>query len=187
MGFSATGHLLSGSMHRPDTVTLMFLEHKKGAFPGHYSSSTRTGSTLARLNFWGYVPGVSFFTGLGRALLGIVHTIVHLACAIFSKNRGHHLEEAKLGAKNIGRGVIEAIPFIGNITMYIVDLLRINKFEKMAKDIVDKDKTAYDNHAVMFIYGQEIAKRQLEEFNAELEKLKNPTEVDMERIIRNKA
>jgi hypothetical protein len=178
MGFSATGNLLPGSMQRPDIVTFMLLK------PG----STQTGSTNCRLNLLGYIPVVSTITGLGRALLGLVHTIVHLACSIFSKNRDHHLEEAKLGAKNIGRGLIEAIPVIGNITMFIVDLKRMNKFEKMAKDQIDKNKSAYNNQAVMFIYGQEIAKRPINEFNSEMEKLnKKPTQADIERIIRNEV
>lgn len=180
MGFSATGNLLSGSMQRPDTVTFMFIEQNG------WSSSTNTGTTNCRLNTLGHIPVVSTITGLGRALLGLVHTIVHLSCSIFSKNREHHLKEAKLGAKNIGRGLVEAIPVIGNITMYIVDQKRMNKFEKMANDQIDKNKPAYDNHAVMFIYGQEIAKRPMDEFSVEVDKLKRtPTPADIERIIRN--
>ena len=67
------------------------------------------------------------------------------------KTEKNHLEEASLGAKNIGRGLVEAIPVIGNITMFVVDLLRMNKFEKIAKEQIDKNKAAYNNHATMFI------------------------------------
>ncbi len=181
MGFSAT-NLLPGSMQRPDTVTFIFSESKGCSS----STNTGTGSTNCKLNTLGYIPVVSTITGLGRALLGIVHTIVHLVCAIFPKNREHHLQEASLGAKNIGRGLVEAIPVIGNITMVVVDLLRMNKFEKMAKEHIGKNKAAYDNHAAMFIYGQEIAKRPMAEFNVEIEKLnRKPTLADLEKIIRN--
>ena len=176
MGFSATGNLLPGSMQRPDTVT--FIEKKVG--------STTTGLTSCRLNILGYIPAVSTVTGLSRALLGLVHTIVHLACSIFSKNRDHHLEEAKLGAKNIGRGLIEAIPVIGNITMLIVDFKRTSKFEKMAEDHINKNRSAYNNHITMFIYGKEIARRPTYEVNSELENLdREHTQADLERIIRN--
>lgn len=182
MVFSATGNLLPGSVKRPDTVTVMLFEQDG------WSSSYFIGSSACRLNFMGYIPVVSTITGLGRALLGLVHTIVHLACSIFSKNRDHHLGEAKLGAKNIGRGLVEAIPVIGNITMVIVDQVRVTKFEKMAADHIDKNKTAYNNHAVMFIYGQEIAKRPIAEFKSELSNLnRKPTLADLEKIIRNEV
>jgi len=114
-------------VQRPDTTTLIILNSDG------WSSSTDITSTNCKLNRYGYRPIVSTITGLGRALLGIVHTIVHLVCAIFSKNREHYLQEASLGAKNIGRGVVEAIPVIGNITMFVIDLLRMNKYEKVAK------------------------------------------------------
>ncbi len=80
MGFSATGNLLPGSIQRPDIVTFIFSEQEEG-----WSSSTRTLSAPCKLNILGYIPVVSTVTGLGRALLGLVHTIVHLACSIFSK------------------------------------------------------------------------------------------------------
>lgn len=157
MGFSATGNLLPGSIQRPDITTIICKQNKR------FSSITLIGTTNCRLNRLGYIPFVSTITGLGRALLGIVHTIIHLACAIFSKNRKHHLREAKLGLKNIARGLVEAIPIIGNITMYVVDKFRIGKFEKMAKDHIEKNRTAYENHVTQFIYGQEISKLPLNE------------------------
>lgn len=183
MGFSITGNLLHGSMQRPDTVTFIFSETKNIGFA---STKELVGSTNCKLNQLGYIPVVSIITGLGRLLLAIIHTIVHLVCAIFSKNREHHLQEASLGAKNIVRGLVEVIPIIGNITMFVVDLLRINKFEKMAKEHIERNKAAYNNQAVMFTYGQEIAKRPIAEFNVEVAGLnRKPTQADVERIIRN--
>lgn len=182
MVFSATGNLLPGSVERPDTLTFMFLRQDG------WSSEFNMGSTSCRLNTLGYIPVVSTISGLGRTLLGLVHTIVHLACSIFSKNRDFHLEEAKLGAKNIGRGLVEAIPVIGNITMLIVDRVRMTKFEKMAADHIDKNKAAYNNHAVMFIYGQEIAKRPIAEFDSEMNNLnREPTLADLVKIVRNEV
>ena len=106
---------LPGSFQRPDIETIVVKEKGKDL-------DTDTGYCSS--NVLGYLPVVSTITGLGRTLLGIVHTIVHLACSIFSKNRDHHFQEVSLGAKNIGRGLIEAIPIIGNITMFIVDIFK---------------------------------------------------------------
>ncbi len=177
MGFSATGSLLTGSLQRPDTV--MFIENKE--------NRSSTVSSTCKLNISGYIPVVSTITGLGRALLGVVHTIVHLVSAIFSQNREHHLQEASLGAKNIGRGFVEAIPVIGNITLFVVDLRRTNRFEDMAWEKIEKNSAAYDNHITMFIYGQEIAKRPVAEVTDELEKLnRKPSLTDLINIIQNK-
>jgi hypothetical protein len=64
----------------------------------------------------------------------------------------------------------------------------MSKFKKMAQDQIDKNKSAYNNQAAMFIYGQEIAKRPINEFNSEMEKLnRKSTLADIERIIRNKV
>jgi hypothetical protein len=180
MSFSATGNLLTGSIQRPDTVTCRFSDKTARR---NISSTYSTNCTLNRL---GYKPIVSTITGLGRALLGLVHTIVHLVCAIFSKNKAHHIQEAKLGAKNIARGLIEAIPIIGNITMFVVDYLRMGKFEKMVAEQVNKNRASYDNQAVLFVYGKEFARRPIAEFNAEYENLsssKKPTEDDLVQII----
>ena len=82
MSFSATGNLLSGSLERPDIVTFIRRNGDvKQVQPAYY----------CRLNIFGFLPIFSTVTGIGRALLGVVHTIVHLACSIFSENRKHHL------------------------------------------------------------------------------------------------
>lgn len=177
MDFSVTGNLLPGSIQRPDIVTIVFTQDHKYV----HRSSECWQNTL------GYIPVVSTVTGLTRALLGLVHTIAHLACSIFTKNRDHHLQEAKLGAKNIGIGLVEAIPFIGNIRMFFVNQERLSKFEIMAEQQMGKKYSAYDHHAVMFIYGKEIAKRPLAEYYSEIGKLKKPTQADIERIICNKV
>jgi hypothetical protein len=179
MGFSITGNLLPGSMQRPDNVLFVF---KKNI---NQSSST---NTVSNWNIAGYLPVVSTISGLSRALLGLVHTIGHLACSIFSKNKEHHLQEAKLGAKNIKRGLIETFPIIGNITLFINDQIRLGKYEKMADQQIKNNTNAYINHAIMFTYGKEIAKRPLDEYIAELNTLKgSPSVDDMIRITQNQA
>jgi hypothetical protein len=150
--FSATGGVLTGSQLRPDTYTISIKESKG------FSSSSSIASSNCTLNKLGYTPVVSTITGCGRALLGVIHSIVHLASAIFdAKNRAHHLEETKLGGKNIGRGLVEMLPIIGNITMFVVDLKRMNKFEKQAKEIMAQNPDDYNNHITLFAYGKEIA------------------------------
>lgn len=182
VGFSATGNLLPGSMQQLDTATFITLEQQPDSDSIHIWSST------CMLNTLGYIPVVSTITGSGRAVIAVVHTVVHLVCSIFSKNRNYHLKEAKLGAKHIIRGVIEATPVIGNIIVIMLDRVRINKFEKMAEKQINKNRDAYNNHIIMFIHGKEIAKCSIDEYKSGLQKLKNqPSAADIERIIRCEA
>lgn len=175
MGISNIAHWLPGSKERPDTVTFAFIKTH---------GSTLISSTNCKLNILGYIPVVSTITGLSRALLGLVHTIIHLVCAVFG-NREMHLKEACLGLKNICIGLIEAIPVIGNITILFIDIYRIDKYEKQAQDLINKNHAAYNDQAVLFIYGEEVAKRSLKEYNAEVVKIKTATATDIEKIIRN--
>src|ERR1700722_1527513 len=144
MGFSVTGNLLPGSEQRPEIATVIIL----------FTRGPRTASVNCKLNRVGFIPIVSTITGGGRALLGIVHTIGHLACAIFAKKQGAHLQEAWFGAKNIGRGLIEAMPIIGNITMFVIDRLRIKKHEVMARSYIEQSSGCMQ-YAILFIDGQE--------------------------------
>ena len=88
MNFLASGSLLPG-IQRPDIVTLAFLEQKGK------TDSTHMESRNCRLNSLGYKPGISTISGLGRAVLGLVHTIIHLVRVIFSENKAQDVEEAK--------------------------------------------------------------------------------------------
>lgn len=188
--FSATGNILSGSADRPDmyTIATKKLTSQSTSLVFISENSNRLGSTLCTFNKLGYIPGISTVTGCGRALLGIVHSIVHLASAVFdSKNRAKHLEEAKLGGKNIARGLIEMIPVIGNITMCVVDWRRTIKFEKQAEEVMKQNPGKYNHHTMLFIYGKEIAKRPNAEVDKQLAKIKKPSEFDLINIIKNKA
>jgi hypothetical protein len=79
------------------------------------------------LNCFGYFPLISTISGLGRTLLGIIHTIAHLAKGVFLKSQDWK-EESCAGLKNIGRGVIEMIPIVGNLTTMVIDMLRANSY-----------------------------------------------------------
>jgi hypothetical protein len=78
------------------------------------------------LNLCGYCPVVSTFTGSFRALVGAAYLIKSVACCIFdSPKRAYHVEGIKIAAANIGRGLLEAIPVIGNIFAANIDISRM--------------------------------------------------------------
>src|ERR1700722_12281013 len=161
MGFSVTGNLLPGSEQRPEIATVIIL----------FTRGPRTVSVNCKLNRVGFIPIVSTITGGGRALLGIVHAIGYLACAIFAKNQGAHLQEAWFGAKNIGRGLIEAIPIIGNITMFVIDRMRIKKHEIMAQSYIEQNRAKCIEYAILFIDGQEKFRKLASVIDQEMGKL----------------
>lgn len=153
MPLSITGNILTGPFLRPDITEPTHQKVLKSE-PTHQTSLevyepdgeccievtsksvpaqkiTISGLKLNWLNKCGMIPGVSTVTGLGRSFLGLLHTIVHLAKAIFdTKNRREHLSEAALGFYNLGRGIVEAIPVLGNSLVIIFDLCRLEKQEK---------------------------------------------------------
>lgn len=156
MVFSAPGSFLSGSVLWPDLTSVVFKENRSmrsAESSNHIELSTKN-SAWNRL---GYLPLISTITGAGRILLGIVHTIVHLICAIFTKNRQNHLQEVILAGKNIGRGLVEVLPLIGNIGLFFIDLHRKSKFEKMAQDYV-QSHPKYNNCCFLFFNGKKVAK-----------------------------
>ncbi|WP_075882678.1 hypothetical protein [Candidatus Protochlamydia sp. W-9] len=159
MSFSITGNLFTGSFLRPDitnpndlritktknitTYRLAVSENESDESitvinePKRTRQNTLTYSELRInwLNICGIIPGLSTVTGTGRALLRIVHTIAHLAKAIFDKqNRNSHLNEATLGFYNFARGTIEAVSFFGNTIVGIFDIYRLRKKEKVYND-----------------------------------------------------
>lgn len=162
MVFSATGSFLSGSVLRPDLTTVVFKENRSmrsAESSNHIELSTKN-SAWNRL---GYLPLISTVSATGRILLGLVHTIVHLVCAIFTKNRQNHLQEVILGGKNIGRGLVEVLPLIGNIGLFFMDLYRKSKFEKMAKDYV-QSHPKYNDCCFLFFNGKKTAKTTIKNF-----------------------
>lgn len=163
--FSATGSLLTGSQLRPDIYTISINEKAP------FGRSTKRLAYHSILNKLGYIPLVSTVTGLGRAHLGMIHSIVHLAIAIFNpKNRVHHFEEAKLGGINLGRGLVEVVPVFGNITTSVVDMVRAKKFGKQAEAIIAKNPKEYKDRVTLFAHGKEIVKHSVDDVDKELDK-----------------
>jgi hypothetical protein len=79
----------------------------------------------------GYTPIISTFSGTLRILFGVVHSIVHLAASIFDfKNGKYHIYQVGIGMVNILRGLVEIVPVFGNLTMFAIDVYRIEKTMK---------------------------------------------------------
>ena len=130
MSFSITGDILTGSFLRPDIVTFCYRKDENLVF--NNKKSVAFGADISKLNVAGYIPAVSTFTGLGRSLLGLVHTISHLVIALFTQKK-HHLLEVDLGARNFGRGLVEMVPILGNLAMLANDVRRYLKYEDKAE------------------------------------------------------
>lgn len=100
----------------PDMVSIM--DCRKGTHRGTH--------TVCWLNLLGYIPGVSTVTGAYRTLVALVFLVKSAACAIFdTANRVQHLEGIKIAAANIGRGLLEMIPVIGNLFVINIDVSRM--------------------------------------------------------------
>lgn len=184
--FSATGKMLSGTERRPDIFTIYTQE--EGRKKVGMGASEQDAMARSRLNICGYIPGVSTLTGAGRSLLGTVHTIVHLASAMFdSKNRSDHLAEAALGGKNMLRGLVETVPVIGNIATFTHDNKRSQKFNKRNRIYM---KASHGGKAIVLGNGKEIVNCSLETFNKrvkELSKEKSVSTNDKIQIIREES
>ncbi len=71
------------------------------------------------LNNLAYVPVLGILAGVARIALGIIHVLGHLVAALFTLNGKGHLYHAAKGGCEIIRGLIEALPIIGNIVSCI--------------------------------------------------------------------
>lgn len=177
MGFSATGTLLDNYYQ-----TLVFYDpSEKDSKEDDSKLVTKTSMSL--LNALGAIPVVSVITGISRVLLGIIHTIVHLVTAIFT-NREHHLNEAWWGLKNIGRGCIEVVPLIGNLTILLLDGFAIRGYEKIANEKIQKSD---EGQVVLFSDGEEMGKLPIADYGKAIAALgREPTSSEKEDIILKK-
>jgi hypothetical protein len=158
--FSATGKLLPGSIEHPAMATLVDSSSQFGAE-----------TEVCTWNKLGYFPIVSTITGCARALLGIIHSIVHLASAIFdSKNRDHHLQEAKLGGYNIGRGIVEMIPVVGSTILLVKDLIISKKYTVLALDYKKANRQECSNNVLLFVNGNKVGQKSIDELNQIVQK-----------------
>ena len=85
------------------------------------------------LNILGYFPGVSTFSGMIRMFYGKVEIISGLAIAVISscfpandRQTAHGLELVVHGIANIGRGLVECIPFFN---LFCIPYDMSNRFE----------------------------------------------------------
>ncbi len=184
MEFSATGNLLTGRSSSPKFITIIPCDGK----------SYRRKTKINKLDLLGAFPIISSFTGFGRTLLGIAHTIVHLSCAIFLKNRKYHLNETKIGIKNAGIGLLTMIPIIGNIAAYLLNSKSLKKhIEKIDETVmVDSNqrpiqfKKEFIGHTLLFYNNTLYAQCLSEKFQNECKKLKpNHSLKDERNIILN--
>jgi hypothetical protein len=151
---SVTDRILPGSINCPAIATLVPYEE--------FDVDTQV-CTWHKL---GYIPGVSTITGCARALLGIIHSIIHLASAIFdSKNRNHHLLASKIGGYNIVRGIVEMIPAIGNIICLVRDLKIAKKDSDLAMEYQKANQKECSNHVLLFVNGQKVGQKSFDELN----------------------
>ncbi len=128
MSLSITGNILTAPFLRSDITS------GEASYIGNHTYEI-PGPSLNWINISGMIPVLSTATGLMRSCLGIVHTIYHLANAIFDeKNRGEHLEEGSLGVYNFVRGLLESVPIMGIFLVIILDVPRVvrarNEFDE---------------------------------------------------------
>jgi hypothetical protein len=80
------------------------------------------------LNIFGYIPIISCISGRSRLIYGAIHVISAVAIAILSA-AGVALNPALCspilvaGLWHVFRGVVESVPYLGNIACIAYDLL----------------------------------------------------------------
>lgn len=123
------------------------------------------GTVSSTWNELGKYPIVSTLSGCCRALLGVIHTIRHLIGALWdaiasccSKDEKDnndpllrwgeitHLDEARIGAFNVGLGLLEAIPVIGNLAAYVINTSRQTACEDASKKCMIADEERGNLH-----------------------------------------
>jgi hypothetical protein len=151
---NSIGRKLPGSLATPN---VRIIEEK----PAHPLALGNFRAQPCTLNSLGIYPIISTVSGTYRLSMGVIHTVKHLACAIFSRHRQAHLQEAALGAKNIGIGLIEIIPIIGNIVMLVRGRMLVKKNIKIYRRM---ESEQYNNCAVLFEDGRVVAQMPLGEY-----------------------
>ncbi|CRX38683.1 hypothetical protein [Estrella lausannensis] len=114
-------------------------------------------------NRLGWCPVISTITGIARALLGIVHMIAHLACALFSASSAYHFTQARLAVSNVFRGVGEALPLIGNLAFFVKDMITGIDESKKGLEYLESHPEDRGN-VVLLVSGEAKAVNTREEF-----------------------
>lgn len=153
--FSATGNILPGARGHGSVVTLLDPTNR-------YAPDTQT----CTWNKLGYTPLVSTITGCARALLGTIHTIVHLTLALFDAvNRNYHLQEVRFGGCHIVRGVAEMVPILGNLYSLGTDLLLASQIDKQVGEYRTQHHQDCENHVLVFYDGELAGRKSFDEMN----------------------
>lgn len=88
--------------------------------------STYGHHSVCKLNIMGYIPVVSTFSGAYRTLVGLAYFVKMAVSDILDPtNHTQHLEGLKIAGANIGRGLLEMIPVIGNLFALNIDASRM--------------------------------------------------------------
>lgn len=147
MGMVITGGILSGSDTRPDLAMAMSLCQKEDKTLAYKFDPIVSNWDLA-----GWIPIASTFSGLGKVLVALVHTICHVVLAIFvAKSRAHHWEETKLGFKNLLNGLIEIVPLFGNLIRFIDFAKRVDALKVTITTVVEKAPQEYIGKFALFV------------------------------------
>lgn len=198
-GGCASFSCLPGSMEQPDTVSILIYEPNPDVKIADADIILVKGEPVRQeikrtnhwLNTWGYFPLISIISGTYRMLLGVVNVIVHFIYAIFDpKHNSYHLDQMKLGIIHFLRGSVEILPVVGNGIIFVIDMIRVNKFEKQIYKKLEDSRASYHNTATLFVYGKQIDQMPLNEFekkNEILNKTKKPTSIDYLNIFQNKV
>ncbi len=109
-----------------------------------------------RISLW--IPVVSTVTGFCLALVGIIHSIIHLTGAIFdSDNRHHHWREFNRGIWNVPYGIVAMLPILGNIAICIKDYQDVAKYDKKAQKYIAKYPEECKNSVILLYDGHKVA------------------------------
>lgn len=161
--------ILKGSDYNPDMYTFAVMTKEQVGCKVDIEVGCKTDIEVrvCKLNKLGYVPLVSTVTGAGRCILGSAYALYHGGgYLIDAKDRCYRWREFKTGMYNASRGLIEALPFLGNTLTILYDYRRKNRYYKNTKRLfLDLN---YRNHVVVSINKRVIARKNIDEITKEI-------------------
>ena len=143
-------HNVSSEFLRPDIIVIAGVastESEKSPKVGFYSVLLSNSKSL------GYFPIVSIGSGGYRTYVALAHSIHHLIGLIReSSHRKEHALEIWFGAKHVVLGLVEMVPIVGNVIIFILDAYRINTYVKMAQKYMEENSDT--DQAIAFACGK---------------------------------
>lgn len=121
----------TGSLQQPDSLSLFLKEKDDKEFTFCYLN--------ACANWFGYMPIVSFFTGISRIVRAITTVFREISQLHFQCNDPHLLETWN-ALKNICRGCIEAIPLTGLFLMIFDSIRRAYEEYQISKHLSKEEE-----------------------------------------------